>query len=130
MARSMFKLNFSTKKLFVSVVVFQLLAVLFFADFHLGTVKHELGEKPHIHFSFNEDEHSHDGHHTGSLLVDVESLFHEHDHASEIHIHLNLIEAKPTVQALLNLPASETFLSSNSAISSVGQKPLLPPPTA
>jgi hypothetical protein len=63
-------------------------------------------------------------------VVYTESLLHEHDHASEIHIHLNLIEAKPTDQVLLNLPASETFLSLNSAISSVGQKPLLPPPTA
>ena len=130
MARSMFKLNFSTKKLFVSVVVFQLLAVLFFADFHLGMGEHELGEKPHIHLSLNEHDHHHYTDHRDSLVVYTESLLHEHDHASEIHIHLNLIEAKPADQALLNLLASETFLYFNSAISSIAQKPLLPPPTA
>ena len=129
MAYSMFTLNLSTKKIIASVVVFQLLAVVFFADFHLGTVKHELGDKPHIHLSFNDDDHSHEGHHNNSLSVDMESVLHEHDHASEIHVHLNLIEAKPSVQPLFNPPASETVLSFSSSIRSIGKKPLLPPPT-
>lgn len=123
------RLNTSIKKLISLVVVFQLLAVVFFADFHLGTVKHELGDKPHIHFSFNGDDHSHEGHHSDSLWLDAESFLHEHDHASEIHVHLNLIEAKPSVQPIFNPPASETILSFSSAIRSIGKKPLLPPPT-
>lgn len=124
------QMNLSIKRIIALVVVTQLLTIMFFSDFHLGMVEHELGEKPHVHLSLNEHDHHHDTDHIDSLVIDAESLLHEHDHANEIHIHLNLIEAKPTDQALLNLRASETFLSLNSAISSVGQKPLLPPPTA
>lgn len=122
--------NLSIKRIIALVVVTQLLTIIFFSDFHLGMGEHELGEKPHIHLSLNEHDHHHYTDHRDSLVVYTESLLHEHDHASEIHIHLNLIEAKPADQALLNLLASEPFLSFNSAISSIAQKPLLPPPTA
>lgn len=130
MACLMQQMNLSIKRIIALVVVTQLLTIMFFSDFHLGMGEHELGEKPHIHLSLNEHDHHQDTDHIDSLEVYAESLLHEHDHASEIHIHLNLIEADPTVQALLNLPVSEAFVSFNSAISSFGQKPLLPPPTA
>lgn len=121
-----------TKTRFIALfVAFQLLTAMFLADFHLSFSEHQLGEKPHIHFSFDDhDHHHHDSEQLASLSSDVEPLVHQHDHASEIHIHFNLIEAKTTVQTLISSPHTEIIPAYDSAIRSFGQKPLLPPPTA
>lgn len=127
----MFTIAKSTYKLIALLLAFQLVVVTLFANFHLGQTEHELGEKPHIHLSFNDHEHhGHMEHEAPSSTDNAQNIYAGHDHNNEIHIHLNLIEAKPSVHALAGSPSSEVIPILNTSIRSLGKKPLLPPPTA
>jgi len=123
----MLKLNLMTTKFIALFVATQFLAIMFFANFHLGMSEHDFGEKPHFHISMNMDDHHLQVNQDNSEFS--ETMLQEHGQTSEIYVHLNLIDTTPSSHVLLNLHSSKTFLFFKTDINSFGQPPLLPPPT-
>ncbi|QCU90985.1 hypothetical protein [Thiomicrorhabdus sediminis] len=123
----MLKINSNTKKLIALILATQLLLAMFFANFHLGMTEHEFGEKSHYHLSLNDHNHHQD---TDYFNAIAESFSHEHHHAGEIHIHLNLIASTSSVLTPLIPPSSEVIPLLTSEIGSFSHQPLLPPPNA